>query len=349
MWLSYIIPLYNCGEYIAQCLDSVLTQGLNDDDYEVIVVNDGSTDNGPSIVSEYCRKYSQIKLVNQANSGVGSARNRGLDAAVGDYVYFIDADDWLYKGGMEVLRENYMCGNAADIVMLKCAFVDKYYNKESDKLVNNVIAEFSTSQEYLSRCICPGTCWACVISRKVITDNNIKFTKHIVCEDGLFMLRLFAIRNLIIMKTNLNIYRYRMRPESTMHCNSGYHAKLFIEHIIDATKIEKEYIDRHSLILVQRQCMTAAQWYVIARLLVSALSCKEMKNILIEARKEKIYPIENPQSKYHKLINRLYRHHVLIYMLSIPMRILYPLHKKYYNCRESRMPTLKELLSLLKK
>ena len=65
MWLSYIIPFYNCGEYITICLDSVLAQGIAPDEYEVIVVNDGSTDNGADIVSKYCKKHSNIRLINK--------------------------------------------------------------------------------------------------------------------------------------------------------------------------------------------------------------------------------------------------------------------------------------------
>ena len=87
MWLSYILPLYNCGKYISECLDSILMQGLAYEEYEVIIVNDGSTDNGPKIVETYCCKYSNFHLITKKNEGVGSARNCGFEEAKGDYVY----------------------------------------------------------------------------------------------------------------------------------------------------------------------------------------------------------------------------------------------------------------------
>ena len=93
LWLSYIIPLYNCGAYIGAFLNSVLAQGLEADEYEVIVVNDGSTDDGGEIVAQYCREHSNFQLIEKENGGVSSARNRGIDEARGEYIYFMDADD----------------------------------------------------------------------------------------------------------------------------------------------------------------------------------------------------------------------------------------------------------------
>jgi glycosyltransferase involved in cell wall biosynthesis len=327
-------------------------QGLAEDDYEVIVVNDGSTDNGPDIVEEYCRKYPQLKLVNQSkyNFGVGSVCNRGIEEAKGDYIYFVDADDWLCKGGMKLLRENYICDKSPDIVALKYACVDKYYCYESDTLTNDFVAKLSISQEYMHHNKYPNSYWKCIISRKVIMDNNIRLTENLaVTADSLFMLRLFATRDLIIMETNLNIYRYRIRPQSVMNSNSNDYNKLFIEHHIVAAEMEKEYNKRYSLPMEQKHLFASTQWYIMVKLLISTMSYEEMKKILSEATKRNIYPIKNPKLKYQRLINQLYQYPILVYLLSKPVHILYPFHKKYYNYRESRIPTLRELLSLFKK
>lgn len=101
--ISVIIPLFNCGNYISRCIDSVRRQGLSDNEYEVIVVNDGSMDNGPEIVSRYSEKYSNIVLINQHNKGVSSARNLGLKHARGKWVHFVDADDFLIDNGYQHL------------------------------------------------------------------------------------------------------------------------------------------------------------------------------------------------------------------------------------------------------
>ena len=90
--LSVIIPIYNVEKYLHQCVDSVLHQNLND--LEIVLVNDGSPDNCPQICNEYAEKYPFIKALHKENGGLSDARNEGLKDASGDYVIFLDSDDW---------------------------------------------------------------------------------------------------------------------------------------------------------------------------------------------------------------------------------------------------------------
>ena len=101
--LSIIIPVYNLQEYIGVCLDSCINQTMKNESYEVICVNDGSTDNSLTIINEYCRKDERIKVVNQENYGVSAARNMGLSLAQGKYVWFVDGDDMLIQNSVEIL------------------------------------------------------------------------------------------------------------------------------------------------------------------------------------------------------------------------------------------------------
>lgn len=92
--LSIIVPVYNTAEFLSTCLDSILSQsGL---DMEVIVVNDGSTDNSLSIITHYANNDSRIKYISQKNSGLSAARNAGMNVATGDYILFVDSDDWIF-------------------------------------------------------------------------------------------------------------------------------------------------------------------------------------------------------------------------------------------------------------
>ena len=95
MKLSIIVPVYNVADYLAKCLDSLLTQDLPQNEYEIIVVNDGSTDNSGDIAQQYADKYAGITLINQANQGLSGARNTGIQQAKGDYIQFVDSDDYL--------------------------------------------------------------------------------------------------------------------------------------------------------------------------------------------------------------------------------------------------------------
>ena len=97
MKLSVVIPLYNKEKYIDRCLKSLLTQDVSLNEYEIVIVDDGSTDTGSFICKGYMEKYSNIHFFSQENAGPSAARNRGLEATNGDYIYFLDADDYIAK------------------------------------------------------------------------------------------------------------------------------------------------------------------------------------------------------------------------------------------------------------
>lgn len=119
MILSIVVPVYNVSQYLSKCLDSILNQDIDKDDYEIIVVNDGSTDGSGEIAKEYAEKYSNITLINQENQGLSGARNSGIKVARGKYIQFVDSDDYLEPNvekslvekmeseNLDILRFNY--------------------------------------------------------------------------------------------------------------------------------------------------------------------------------------------------------------------------------------------------
>lgn len=101
MFLSIIIPIYNASAHLSETLDSILFQSY--DDYELLLINDGSRDNSMQIMQEYAQKYSQIHIIDKANEGVSATRNCGICKAKGDYLYFMDADDLLHPRFLELM------------------------------------------------------------------------------------------------------------------------------------------------------------------------------------------------------------------------------------------------------
>ena len=101
--VSVIIPLYNVEEYLRQCLDSVVCQTLSN--IEIICVDDGSPDRSAEIAAEYVEKYPNVKLIRKENGGLSSARNAGLEAAQGDYVFFLDSDDKITQEALGVMKQ----------------------------------------------------------------------------------------------------------------------------------------------------------------------------------------------------------------------------------------------------
>ena len=141
--VSVIIPVYNVEDYLEKCLDSIINQTLKD--IEIICINDGSTDNSLEILEEYAEKDERIKIITK-NEGLGPARKTGLDIASGEYIYFVDSDDWVALNALETLYTNAKINNS-DVVIFKFAFayknkfeypiiLENYLKKDTD--VNNL-------------------------------------------------------------------------------------------------------------------------------------------------------------------------------------------------------------------
>lgn len=124
--LSIIVPVYNVSKYVAKCLDSLLSQDLGSDEYEIIVVNDGSTDNSGDIAQQYADKYSNITLIEQENQGLSGARNTGIKLAKGEYIQFVDSDDYLESNVLKILVDK-MDSDNLDILRFNYQNVNERY------------------------------------------------------------------------------------------------------------------------------------------------------------------------------------------------------------------------------
>ena len=121
--ISIIVPVYNVEKYLKRCIDSILNQSFTD--FELILVDDGSTDNSGKIIDEYALKDKRIKVIHKENGGQGSARNRGLDIAKGNYIGFVDSDDWIHKDMYKCMYQIINEDNT-DIVQIGHNTVEEY-------------------------------------------------------------------------------------------------------------------------------------------------------------------------------------------------------------------------------
>ncbi len=184
--ISIIIPVFNVEEYLPRCLDSVLNQTYSD--LEIILVNDGSTDNSGEICDRYAENDSRIKVIHKENGGVSSARNTGLDMATGEFIGFVDGDDVLDLKMYEVLISNARKYNC-DISCCQLATIDidgtkkAYYDNESaifekDYLIKNYFFDEFVKDTMYSQCN--------KIFKKDIIEN-LRYKPYRYCEDILFI------------------------------------------------------------------------------------------------------------------------------------------------------------------
>lgn len=179
MFLSFIVPVYNVEKYLAECLDSLLDQDISHEEYEIICVNDGSTDGSLDILRQYEEKYANIRVIDKENGGVSAARNDGIKAALGDYIWMVDSDDLIAHHILAWLYETSRSHNPDIIDFGAYSFHEKLTDEESAAYRDRCLPATSFANNvYITRSL---------FKRAFLHDNHIQFDTEIAySEDSLF-------------------------------------------------------------------------------------------------------------------------------------------------------------------
>lgn len=242
--ISIIIPVYNAEKYIEKCLDSILQSKY--DNYEIIIVNDGSTDKTEEIIKNYQILYKNIKLITKNNGGSASARNVGLDNAQGEYIAFVDADDYIDMNYLNIMYE-IMKKNDVDIV--ECDFnVVKNNNiikgpsyndlkniDKNTKIITNIekLEKFCSRKDYLKTAVL----WNKLYKKDLFTD--IRFVENKGIDDE-FIIHKIIYKAKLIATTNMKLYYYYLSDNSQMRNKSSLKKIDNIEAIEDQMKFFEE-------------------------------------------------------------------------------------------------------------
>ncbi len=216
MILSIVVPVYNVENYLSKCLDSILNQDIANDDYEIVVVNDGSTDRSGEIAKEYAEKHSNITLINQKNQGLSGARNSGIKVAKGKYIQFVDSDDYLEPNvekslvekmeseNLDILRFNYQNVNEKG---------DVFDPNKAGKLYVDYRDEVCDGITFLNERQGPA-CYAVQFMLKTELVKSIPlFMEGIYFEDVEWTPRVLTAANRVTSESKI-IYNYLVRQGS---------------------------------------------------------------------------------------------------------------------------------------
>lgn len=234
---SIIIPVYNTEKYIDKCLNSVFNQSYKD--YEVIVVNDGSSDRSVEIAQTY-----KCTIINQKNKGVSAARNNGVKKAKGDYIIFIDSDDYIEK---DLLKEiNKSLKNNPDLVRFQIQDVkdNKVINKYNEKPFTGYCGERAFSEIVKYHYVDSMCCYA--IKRKYFLKERFIFTEGMVHED-FEIIPLVIIKSCIVNSIDYIGYNYVQRPNSIMSSDDYEKVKKKVEDFYNHYKYLIKEIDKTDL------------------------------------------------------------------------------------------------------
>ena len=215
MKISIIVPVYNVEQYIVKCIDSIIKQDFDKQKYEILVIDDGCKDNSINLVKNTFKDIENLKIIHQKNKGLSAARNTGLKNASGEYIIFIDSDDFIEEDFCKTLYE-YISVNNLDVVFGSYKF---YFNDKKiipcKSIYDNekILSREDGIKKLLKKKTYRAEVWDDIYKREFIEQNNIRFIEGVINEDEAFTLEVL-IKASKIGYLNYNGYIYRQREGS---------------------------------------------------------------------------------------------------------------------------------------
>lgn len=212
---SIIIPVYNGEQCIVKCLNSIYNQGLKEKDFEVICVNDASTDNTAQVISEYQKSHDNLKLItHEKNRRQGAARNTGVKVATGDYVLYLDADDTFLPHALPLLKEE-LC-KYKDLDMLKFDYILVKDGTEKECIAHSDSQDVMTGRDFAQKNAIPWVPWLYIYRRSFLIENNLFFLENVRFEDTDYSIACFVSAKKIKYSPIL-VYQYEVNdtPSTT--------------------------------------------------------------------------------------------------------------------------------------
>ena len=295
--ISVIVPVYNVEKYLSTCLDSLLNQGLSTDDYEIILVNDGSKDGSLAICERYGNNHSIIDIYSQDNQGVSMARNLGLSKAKGEWVMFVDSDDFICKNSLRYLLDNY-CSDKFDGIRFWTriktdAEIDREMNCEGE------IKFTGTGYEFIEKYGLETFCYTTLYRRSFLLDNHIEFSPFKIGEDFLFASQ-SLLANPRICSTSSIVYQYLIHPGSASTSRDKVHARRCAYDHIEVNKILVKKLNEDNVKDIapkvyekSLETIQGKMLLVFSRILSSDITTKEFRKIIKEQKSIGVLPMQS--------------------------------------------------------
>jgi len=300
--LSIIVPVYNAEKHIFRCIESLLNQNLGTDEYEIILVNDGSKDNSFSLCKSYAERHSAIKFYSHKNMGVSATRNFGLSLAQGTYVYFMDSDDYIaheslnkiltfsLENDLDIIGFNFIRTNKKNLTQPQPLNIDKAFEE----------VKIFDGPKYLEDQFFYSSSWWFILKRNILVEHNLKFREDLFALEDVIFTTTVILSAKRIAFIDKNIYRYFRTKNSMLTNNEENHYLKIIYSMSSAIKTLGEIIDTYhdkhknkktTYRLKSRQ--ESLLFFLIIRAFKSTISLKKLLLILDEMKTIKVYPMNN--------------------------------------------------------
>ena len=261
--LSIIIPVYNVDDYLSECLDSILRQSFTD--FEVICVNDGSTDNSLDILNKYKALDNRIIVIDKNNEGSGIARNYGLQIALGEYVYFADSDDMFIKDALKLIVQTAEEKRTDILIFGAYSYYDGKKRKggySADKFPKKYLNKVFSSHDIIKRIFkFPSTAWTKLYRRDFLIKNNIKFQEIRAGQDQLlFFHSMIKGDRIALLPKNLYCYRKNRKGSVTAYKKKQNYSPIYVFKAIEKLLKEDGLFDEYKWVFVNGYFSKATSW-----------------------------------------------------------------------------------------
>ena len=261
--LSVIIPIYNVEKYIPQCLDSILNQAFKD--FEIICVNDGSSDNSLSVLQSYKAKDDRIIIIDKKNEGSGIARNAGLSIAKGDYIYFIDGDDWVEENVFDKIIAKADELNTDILIFGGLSYYEGKGKKggySADKLPKKYLNKVFSAKDIKKDIFkFPSTAWTKLYKRDFLIKNNIKFQDIKFAHDQLsFFYSMIKAERIALLPENIYCYRKNRKGSAMTVKKKKNFSPIYVFYGIEEMLKFENLLDEYKSVFVGKYFSKATSW-----------------------------------------------------------------------------------------
>lgn len=297
-FISVIVPVFNAENTLGSCVLSLLNQDLSPGSFEIVLVNDGSTDRSGTICQVLAEKHSCIRIISQPNAGVSEARNTGISVARGDYLCFVDADDILLPGGIASLLP--YCNGNNDLIRFWSELVHLGTAPNKTPSDGRILFQ-GEGYDYLRKYGLETFCWCYLYRRSFLLENNLRFQPGIIGEDFAFMYDVMMAQPTIISVAS-RIYQYNIVPDSISTKRSPAHSRRWVRDLKETMRRILLGLDpfREKDPLLYEKCRKSLDVKMVAlfsRILSAKYTVTEYKSLVKEFTNMGLIPLSSSQTR----------------------------------------------------
>lgn len=318
--LSIIIPAYNVESYIGRCLSSIYQSTSDESSFEVLVIDDGSTDNTLLVANELSTSHTNMRVIQKSNGGVSTARNMGIEESIGKYIMFVDADDWLV-GGVSQLISMIDSNMNADVIVGRCFLEGKTF--EFCKWSFETEGKYNGCDLFFNHGYSRGTVWGALYSRALLIEHDIRFPLGITHGEDTFvslLIQMYANRYAFVNKHIYTVFERQGSACRTHNEERVYRYKNNLKQISDF--IYNRYgLSNHQLAMLNYALFNVICQAILQYIRLGKYNPWKLKR---ELNIREYLPIRN-----YFLLDKLHSRKILILNTSFTIFfLLYGLHLK---------------------